>query len=82
MTELHQAEDAMVQALRTCLQLEPMQHFNKYMSPRILEWLDSKDDIASKFDDMADGPDADGPDGLVPFTKGRKEKRKPSYKIH
>jgi hypothetical protein len=87
MIELHQAEDSMVDALRTLLHLAPdsIQQLAQYVSPRIQDRLDSEEAIQSldlgEFGSGGTGVE-DGSPGLVPFTHGLKEKRKPSYRIH
>jgi hypothetical protein len=88
MIELHQAEDSMVDALRTLLHLTPdsIQQLAQYVSPRIQDRLDSEEDSIRSLDE----PDlgelgtgvGDGLPGFVSFTHGLKEKRKPSYRIH
>jgi hypothetical protein len=86
MMKLNQAEDAMVEALQTLLELSPdtKETFEGYVSPRIRARLEldcEEISVASDFDSTDQlQPEVDSE--LIPFTKGRKEKRKPSYRIH
>jgi hypothetical protein len=81
---LNQAEDAMVEALQTLLELSPdvKESFEGYISPRIRARLELDCEDISVADDFDSTDQVHSDLELLPFTKGRKEKRKPSYRIH
>jgi len=89
MMELQQAEDIAVKAIQMvlCLAPESTTQLSQYISPSIQARLESTNtsnpssgSLGSLDNAIAEGPGTDRM--LVPFARGRKEARKPSYKIH
>jgi hypothetical protein len=84
MIELHQAEDVMVDALRTLLHitLNSLQQLTQYISPCIQDRLDVDEKSIRSLNGVDLRESTGGDDGFIPFTQGPKERRKPSYQIH
>ena len=96
--KLQQAEDAAVEAIRTIRSLAPesFSQLSNYISPSMLARLDysnngtggglsgssssGQSDYESESSNMMESHHTGG--RLVPFTQGKKETRKESYKIH
>lgn len=90
MIELQKAEDALVKAIETVLRYTPESapQLSRHISPNIQAWLDystepsiastSSSDLSSNQEQATAAKSAE----LVPFLRGKKEARKPSYKIY
>ena len=88
MIELQQAEDTAVGALQTLLRFAPesRNQLTRYISPSIQARLEYSNLLSvgsrSPEDPNRGEITSEGSHRLVPFVQGKKEARKPSYKIH
>jgi len=89
MIEITQAEDTIFNAIQRILRLAPetRPQLEGFMSENIRRRLDSDGFTVSESSASVSPPEdsdieSNPPLGLVPFVFGKKETRKPSYKIH